>query len=231
MRFTSIAAASFAAIAAAAPADIEKRQGCQYGFVFARGSTEPAPLGILIGPQLLSALQRQLPGIKSFPVGYAASLATNISPQRTDDASIKKGVEAFQQAKGCSVLVAGGYSQGAAVMHNVIGKSLDAALKSKIAGVALFGDTRNQQDKGHIPNFPEERSKVWCNKSDGVCGGQLNVNAGHLSYSSGDINAAATYLANLAKRGGGGASAGGAGGAAAAMPKGGKGKGPSVAAP
>jgi len=234
MRFTSIATASFAAMAAAAPADIEKRQGCQYGFVFARGSTEPAPLGILIGPSLLSALQRQLPGIKSFPVGYAASLATNVSPQRTDDASIKKGVEAFQQAKGCSVLVAGGYSQGAAVMHNVIGKSLDAALKGKIAGVALFGDTRNQQDKGHIPNFPTERSKVWCNKNDGVCDGNLNVNAGHLSYSSTQINEAATYLAGLAKKGGGGASASGGGAAAApaaAMPKGGKGKGPSAAAP
>jgi len=241
MRFTSIATASFAAIAAAAPTDVEKRQGCQYGFVFARGSTEPAPLGILIGPQLLSALQKQLPGIKSFPVGYAASLATNVSPQRTDDASIKKGVEAFQQAKGCNVIVAGGYSQGAAVMHNVIGgKLLDAGLKGNIAGVALFGDTRNSQDKGHIPNFPTERSKVWCNKDDGVCGGQLNVNFGHLSYSSTDINAAATYLATLAKKGGGGASAssggasaGGAEGAAGAMPKGGKGgkgKGPSAAA-
>jgi cutinase len=84
-------------------------------------------------------------------------------------------------------------------MHNVVSKSLSAELKGKVAGVALFGDTRNQQDKGHIPNFPPEKSKVWCNASDGVCGGQLNVNAGHLSYSSTQIGAAATYLAGLAK--------------------------------
>lgn len=86
-------------------------------------------------------------------------------------------------------------------MHNVVSKSLDAGLKAKIAGVALFGDTRNKQDKGHIPNFPEGKSKVWCNPSDGVCGGALNVNAGHLSYSSTQINEAAKYLAGLAKSG------------------------------
>ena len=41
-----ITAATLATAVAAAPA-VEKRQGCQYGFVFARGSTEPSPL---VGP-------------------------------------------------------------------------------------------------------------------------------------------------------------------------------------
>jgi cutinase len=193
----------------------------------ANGKTQ----GMLIGPQLQSALSRQLPGMKTFPVLYAASIATNVSPARTDDASIKKGVDAFNNARACSVLVAGGYSQGAAVMHNVIGKSLSADIKAKIAGVALFGDTRNKQDSGHIPNFPTERSKVWCNPNDGVCGGGLNVNAGHMSYSGKQINEAASYLAGLAKRGGAGASAGGMGGMGG-MAKGGKGgKAPGGAAP
>ena len=89
-------------------------------------------------------------------------------------------------------------------MHNVVSK-LDGSLKSKIAGVALFGDTRNKQDNGHIPNFPQEKSRVWCNKNDGVCGGALNVNGGHLSYSSAQINEAATWLAGRAKSGGGSA--------------------------
>jgi cutinase len=133
---------------------------------------------------------------------YAASIATNSSPQRTDAKSIAKGVEAFKSASGCRIILAGGYSQGAAVMHNVVGKSLDASLKSKIAGVALFGSTRNKQDGGHIPNFAQERSKTWCNKNDGVCGGGLNVNAGHLSYNKGQINEAATWLAGRAKAGG-----------------------------
>lgn len=87
-------------------------------------------------------------------------------------------------------------------MHNVVNKKLSEEQKGKLAGVALFGDTRNKQDGGHIPNFPSGKSKVWCNPSDGVCGGLLNVNAGHLAYSSSQINDAASYLAKLAKAGG-----------------------------
>jgi len=209
MKLSTFATLSAAALAVAAPADstydaspasLEKRQGCTYGFVFARGSTEPSPIGILIGPKLQSALRAKLPGLKTYPVLYAASLATNVSPQRTDAKSISKGMQAFSQAKGCRAIVAGGYSQGAAVMHNVVSK-LDAATKAKVKGVALFGDTRNKQDRGHIPNFPTERSRVWCKKNDGVCGGALNVNAGHMSYNGADISQAATYLAGLAKGG------------------------------
>jgi cutinase len=157
--------------------------------------------GILIGPKLQSQLRAKLPGLRTFPVMYAASLATNISPARTDPSSISKGVAAFRRAQNCRVIVAGGYSQGAAVMHNVVGKSLDARIKSKIAGVALFGDTRNKQDRGHIRNFPNDRSRVWCKVTDGVCGGQLLVNAGHLSYSALDIGQAATWLAGRARTG------------------------------
>jgi cutinase len=56
---------------------------------------------------------------------------------------------------------------------------------SHIAGIALFGDTQNKQSGGHIKNFPQEKSKVFCESNDGVCGGLLNVNAGHLAYMGG----------------------------------------------
>lgn len=159
--------------------------------------------GFIIGPSLQTALRTRIPGMQTYPVGYAASIATNISMDRTDAASIAEGAKAFQRAAGCKSIIAGGYSQGAAVMHNVIGlkKSLSEDLKRKIAGVALFGDTRNAQDRGHIPNFPTEKSKVWCNPSDGVCGGMLNVNAGHLAYSNAQINEAASWLASRVKAG------------------------------
>jgi cutinase len=136
--------------------------------------------------------------MRTFPVLYSASIATNISPQRTDGASISKAVSTFNQAKGCRVIVAGGYSQGAAVMHNSVSK-LNAALKQKIAGVALFGDTRNKQDGGHIKNFPRDRSKVWCKTGDGVCRGTLSVGVAHMSYSQVDAQSAATWLAQKAK--------------------------------
>jgi cutinase len=136
--------------------------------------------------------------MKTFPVLYSASIATNISPARTDPSSINKGVAAFNKASGCRVIVAGGYSQGAAVMHQSVSR-LPAALKNKIAGVALFGDTRKLQDGGHIKNFPKDRSKVWCKAGDGVCRGTLLVGASHLSYSSADAIPAATWLAQKAK--------------------------------
>jgi len=122
--------------------------------------------------------------------------------QRTDAASIAKGVAAFRSAKSCRVIVSGGYSQGAAVMVRTLsGNQLDASIKSKVAGCALFGSTLNLQYGGKIPNFPRDKARTWCNVSDGVCGGQLLVNAGHLSYSNTQINEAARWLAGKAKSG------------------------------
>jgi len=144
----------------------------------------------------VASLKYKIPDLQVFPVYYAASLGTNISPLRTDSDSIKLGVAAFQKAHdaGCDVIIAGGYSQGAAVMHNVIATRLGRVVKGKVAGVALFGDTRNYQDGKHIPNFPRDKSRVWCNDNDGVCNGGLNVNIGHLSYGPGTISEATTWL-------------------------------------
>ena len=137
---------------------------------------------------------------------YSASLATNVSPARTDAKSIQIGTTTFERAaKACPVIVAGGYSQGAAVMHNVISKKLSSDIKSRIAGVVLYGDTRNKQDGGRIPGFPAERVKVFCNKNDGVCGGMLVVNAGHMAYAN-QIGAGASFLVervNAFRSGGG----------------------------
>jgi hypothetical protein len=138
--FAAVAVAVPTAVPAEATTEATNQGGCSVGFVFARGSTEPSPLvslfgmwgrvcckgshplilgakGILIGPSLQSSLKSKIPGMQTFPVLYAASLTTNISNDRTDAASIAKGVEAFQKAAGCSVLIAGGYSQGAAVVR------------------------------------------------------------------------------------------------------------------
>jgi hypothetical protein len=48
MKITALAAVSLAATVAVAAPVAEKRQGCTYGFVFARGSTEPSPLVSLV---------------------------------------------------------------------------------------------------------------------------------------------------------------------------------------
>jgi len=187
----------------ASPRGVEKRQANCVGFVFARGSAEPAPLGLVVGLPLEPALKAMIPNLRTFPVMYSASLATNVSPARTDQGSISKGVAAFQRASSaCRVMVAGGYSQGAAVMHNVIGKRLSQTVKSRIAGVVLYGDTRNKQDHGKIPNFPANRVKVICNPTDGVCGGALIVNVGHMTYTA-RIAEGASFLAGRVRGFGG----------------------------
>jgi cutinase len=80
---------------------------------------------------------------------------------------------------------------------------LDAATKARIAGVVLFGYTKNKQNSGKIQNFPGDRVLTFCDKSDGVCGGGLSVTAGHFVYvRNGDIGKAVEYLAgNLRKAG------------------------------
>jgi cutinase len=86
-----------------------------------------------------------------------------------------------------TIIIGGGYSQGAA--------------KGRIAGIVLYGDTQNSQSGGKIKGFPPEKAKVFCNgygdlksaSADGVCGGLLTVNGGHMSY-SGTFSKAATWL-------------------------------------
>lgn len=80
-----------------------------------------------------------------------------------------------------SVIVAGGYSQGAAVNHRAI-EELDTAVQDQIAGVVLYGDTQKQQDNDQIPNFPADKVKIICQDGDAVCRGQLLVLAAHLTY-------------------------------------------------
>src|ERR1700753_3152553 len=92
------------------------------------------------------------------------------------------------------------YSQGTAVMMNTV-SGLPADIKRKVVGGVLFGYTKNAQQKGMIPNYPKDQVKVFCDETspgrfgDGVCGGTLNVNAGHMVYMrNGDGAKAVTFL-------------------------------------
>jgi cutinase len=72
-------------------------------------------------------------------------------------------------------------------------KRLTDSTKAKVAGVVLYGDTRNKQENGKIPDFPTDRVLTFCNISDGVCGGALLVTAGHLTYTA-DVGKAVDFL-------------------------------------
>jgi cutinase len=80
-------------------------------------------------------------------------------------------------------------------MHVTI-PQLPPRVQSQIVAGVLFGDTQNKQSRASIKGFPNNRLRSFCAKSDGVCNGMLNVNAGHVSYrESGDVKRAVDFLA------------------------------------
>ena len=84
--------------------------------------------------------------------------------------------------------------QGTAVMHNAV-SSLPANVKAKLVAGVMFGDTRNRQDRGQIPNFPRDKVTIYCTASDGVCKGGLSVTGGHFAYiGNGDGPKAIAFL-------------------------------------
>lgn len=75
---------------------------------------------------------------------------------------------------------------------------MSAAVQDQIAAVVTFGDTQNRADGGRIPNFPQNKIKIFCGSvlaRDSVCDGNLAgaVLLPHLSY-GGDAGEAAEFL-------------------------------------
>ncbi|KAL1606694.1 hypothetical protein SLS60_004101 [Paraconiothyrium brasiliense] len=155
-------------------------------FAFARGSTEIGNMGTICGPQTSDGLKAALgdANVATEGINYAAALAPNAMPGGTDAKSKQAMADILNQmVSQCpdSVILAGGYSQGAAVSHRAI-ESLDPAVQNQIAGVILYGDTQNTQDNGQIPNFDPAKTKIICANGDLVCDGTLTILPPHLSY-------------------------------------------------
>jgi cutinase len=84
------------------------------------------------------------------------------------------------------------------VISNAV-QTLPQDQQQKINGVAFYGYTKNQQTNGMLPGFPQNMLKVFCRPDDGVCGGQLDVTAGHLAYGNdGTVPQGAAFLMKMA---------------------------------
>lgn len=180
--------------------DLESGEGASCPpaiFIYARGSTEDGNMGTL-GPIIASQLEEEHGKSEIWIQGvggaYDALLEDNFLPRGTTTEAIDEMVRLFQEAnRKCpeAVMIAGGYSQGAAVAAAAI---TDWPLRNQIAGTVLFGYTQNKQNRGRIPGYPVENTKIFCNKGDLVCEGILQVAAPHLAYGDAAANEAPKFL-------------------------------------
>ncbi|KIW03677.1 uncharacterized protein PV09_04998 [Verruconis gallopava] len=153
---------------------------------FVRGTFELGNMGLIVGPPLSAGLKNNFGDdrVATQGVDYAAGVATNFLPDNADPVGVANMQNLFNEAATrCpnSVVVAGGYSQGAAITHAAIA-GLSDSVKSQIVGVTLFGDTRNEQDHGSIEGYPQDDLLIICNPGDLVCDGTLIITPAHLLY-------------------------------------------------
>lgn len=162
---------------------IEVRQAaCKpYTLLFARGTFEFGALGLTVGPQVKSALEKAQPGkwdIKG--IEYQNDMSGN------DCVGLPGGMKCLDILKSSAAqcpdtkFVLSGYSQGAMVAH-ICAAYAEEALKSRIKGVVVFGDPFNGAP---IKGVPKEKLKIFCNPGDGVCNGKFAISAAHMSYGS-----------------------------------------------
>ncbi|KIJ33758.1 carbohydrate esterase family 5 protein [Sphaerobolus stellatus SS14] len=160
--------------------------------VFARGTTEAAPIGSIVGPPFKAALQSAL-GKKSLNfigVTYAADVA-GFEAGGDPAGSKTLAANVTAQASACpnTKIVISGYSQGAQLVHkgSVL---LSTSVQSRVNAVVMFGDPDNGQA---LPGVLNSRKITFCATGDIIClGGQI-ITVFHLGYGA-NAAAAASFV-------------------------------------
>ncbi|KAJ4290087.1 hypothetical protein N0V88_006593 [Collariella sp. IMI 366227] len=161
--------------------------------IFARGSTEVGNMGSLVGPPLASGLEtyyRNQVWVQGVGGPYGATLQDNFLPAGTSSAAIGEAKRLLAMAnQKCpnAAVVMGGYSQGTAVVAGAL-RDASSAIQNQVKGAVLFGYTKNLQNGGRIPNFPTDKTKVYCAVGDLVCTGTLTITVAHFSYGTLDAS-------------------------------------------
>ncbi|KAJ6585388.1 cutinase [Mycena capillaripes] len=191
-----LAFVSLSLLAVAAPVAEERAaNACTDVIVFfARGTTETAPIGTVVGPPLQTALQAALGG-KSLTftgVNYAANIAGFL--EGGDPAgSIVMAQDANHQRSELlpESIVTSGYSQGGQLVHNSA-RMLSASVASHIKAAVIFGDPDNGSA---VQGVSAANTDVICHIGDDICLHGDLVLAPHLTYGR-DTPAAAAFIAS-----------------------------------
>jgi len=185
--------------------------------IFAKGTFEPGEYGMLVGPMFTSGLPM---GWTTHGVAYDPDIPGDFCLGLPGGMVAKDVINQAVQKCPQSKIYLSGYSQGAMVVRNGLAYA-DEASKSHVKGIVTFGDPFNGSPvKGW--NGP---IKIFCNSGDGVCTGNFELAASHLSYGM-DSSAGSAQRALLAMAAGGGGGLTGGGLTGGGLPAaGGRGKG------
>jgi cutinase len=165
----------------------------EYTLIFARGTTEPGNVGILVGPPLITAI-RNIVGSSALTVqgvnNYGATVDGYL--EGGDPAGSAEMAKEIQQAYAAcpnTKLIASGYSQGGQLVHNAAAQ-LPAAVAQWISSAVIFGDPDNGTA---VANVPASKTDVYCHVGDDIClNGDLVLPA-HLTYAE-NVAAAAAFI-------------------------------------
>ncbi|GAB7364087.1 hypothetical protein MBLNU230_g4639t1 [Neophaeotheca triangularis] len=141
--------------------------------IYARGTGEMGDIGNTVGPGLKRAMGS---GTDFQGVKYPASAAGNASQGGAGGGTMASMAKAARSKCPNTKLVLAGYSQGAMVVHNALGKGAPADL------AVGFGDPMNGMS---FKGVPKEKSLEVCAKGDFLCsraGGDIQPSGSHLSY-------------------------------------------------
>ena len=172
--------------------------------VFARGTDEPAGIGV-VGQALVDSLQPMVKGksIRAYAVKYPASYDFLAVAAGANDAS----AHAQATARSCpkTKIVLGGYSQGAAVVDVVttspiagLGFStpMPTAMADHVSAVAVFGNpsARLGQPLTTLSPLYGAKTADMCNTNDPICSLGKDFGA-HVRYpQSGLVKKAAQWI-------------------------------------
>ncbi|KAK2744596.1 hypothetical protein FQN57_004201 [Myotisia sp. PD_48] len=169
---------------------IENGGPCQpLTFIFARGTSEPGNMGDSVGPAVVRVLRSRLNNKVSVQgVGYPATPASNLSLGAIGGPKLAKLVNKVRSQCPSTKISLSGFSQGAMVVHNGVGR-----LNFDVSSVVAFGDPLRFAE---FENVAAKNVKQFCAKGDPVCLNGVDPDA-HGTYPQ-NANEAATFILRAA---------------------------------
>ncbi|KAJ6508316.1 cutinase [Mycena sanguinolenta] len=167
--------------------------------IFARGTTETAPIGTIVGPPLQAALEVALAGktLTFTGVDYAADIAGFLeggdpagSVTMAQDACLSMLLTNAANSCPNVAIVTSGYSQGGQLVHNSAAM-LSSSVLARIKAAVIFGDP---DDGEAVQGVPAANTDVICHVGDDICLHGDLILPPHLTYGM-DTPAAAAFIA------------------------------------